>query len=172
MRRWRRCAGWSLSRANLTPLMSPMLLSQADATHCVHDGVSCCFSILIASGTQCNNPLNSPPESPVFCLSVHSSSHRSNISSARPPPPPSDPPIESLSVCTGLAHHYEGFVPEALPLWNWRETGQVRPALRRCRFHLILVSCFEMFVRGARCRATATASIATRSCRRTRTLGW
>jgi hypothetical protein len=120
------------------------------------------------SETQCSNQLNSSPESPVFCLSGHSSSSPSNISSARPSQPPSDPPIESLSVCTGLAHHYESFVPDALPLWNWKETGQVSG----CRFHLKLVSCFEMFVRAARCRATATASIAMRSCRRTHTLGW
>ena len=33
--------------------------------------------------------------------------------------------LESTYICSGLAHNYEAFVPPAIPLWNWKETGQV-----------------------------------------------
>ena len=47
--------------------------------------------------------------------------------------------LESTYICSGLAHNYEAFVPPAMPLWNWKETGQVRqhsqPATRCSRLN-------------------------------------
>ena len=91
---------------------------QADVSSCVQ-GAACCLAVSVDA--RCS-PLQ-PAQSPVFCVHRDTSSPADSVNSSSDMPPP---PFESMSACAGLAHDYERFVPDALPLWNWKETGQVR----------------------------------------------
>ena len=101
-----------------------------------------------------------------------------HLASETPPPADSDANhvldnnLESTYICSGLAHNYEAFVPPAMPLWNWKETGQVRqhsqPATRCSRLNKPpLQPCFPLLpfylhMNLAVCGGAATALFVTR----------